>query len=407
MSKFRVYIKPFNESGEYQSDFIDITRDVLFSSMGDIRRKIDNDEYNVGLFKFDSINLSVRNEHGRFSDANLLGSIFKFKRSDSIVKITWEVEDDGPYCGVAVAGDCFLSEEIEVFMGLLNDQSAQTDIRQQNLNFSVMGLESVFDRAIVPFADISNGDLISAVILDCLNQPVITNLLTVDAGNIALGLDQTIDDITSLENKTVKQALDDLLFLSNSVLYIDGQSVFIKSRSPSATVLNTYYGQASDLGIENIESIGAIRTGINRTFNFWTWAETSLFAEDESSINRNGVRKKEISSDLITNSTKRQNILNSLRTEFAFPKMEMELRTYLDYDFFDLGFFSKINIDYPAISFPSAGSMLPVYGSAIYGEAVYPETLFSLVLTSLDEFKITGFVVSIKNQSYALTLRGV
>lgn len=407
MSRFRVYIKPFNDAGEYEADFIDVSRDVLFSQMGDIRRKIDNDEYNVGVFKFDSINLAVRNEHGRFSDANLLGSIFKFKRADSLVKITWEFEDDGPYCGVAVAGDAFLSEEIEVFRGLLNDQSAQTDIKQQSLNFSVMGLESVFDRAIVPFSDISNGDLISAVILECLDQAIITNLLTVDAGNIALGLDQTIDVKDSLENKTVKQALDDLLLLSNSVLYIEDETVFVKSRTPGASIVKTYYGQASDIGIENIESISSIRSGINRTFNFWTWRETTLLAKSDSSIEVNGVRKKEIESEIITDTTKRQNILNSLRTEFSFPKMELEMSTYLDYDFFDITFFSKVNIDYPTVSFAPINAAVPLYGVATYGEDFYPETLFSLILTELDEFKVIGFILSTKKQSYKLMLRGV
>ena len=48
MSNFKIYINPRDDSGAYTS-FIDVSQDVVETSLSNISQQIDNDEYDVGL----------------------------------------------------------------------------------------------------------------------------------------------------------------------------------------------------------------------------------------------------------------------------------------------------------------------------------------------------------------------
>jgi len=407
MSSFRIYLKPFDELGAYVSDWVDITQDVISTKLGNLARQIDANTFDVGVFKFNNFSLSVRNDHGLFGVADSLRSIFNFKRSDTQVRITWSLNFDGPFCGTAICNIATLGEEIDIFQGLLNDLSAQTDTRNQQLTFQVLGLESIFTKVKAPFSAFSDGILFSQVLFACLNQSAITELLGVSVSNINLDNDLAIDDVSSLENKTVKEVLDTILLLSNSVLTIKNQTVIISSRAPSSIVVKEFFGQASNIGIENIISITQIRTGINKTFNFWTWRDTTLLRSDTLSTQQFGVFKKEIDSELLTFDSQRLTVLEALRDEFSFPKQELTLNTPLDYDFFNINFLDKVRIDYPVIATPSDTNDLPIYGSSVYGASVYPDTVFTLVIDPSDEFKILGITINLRSSSYSLQLRRV
>lgn len=406
MSIFKVEIKPFDIDGNY-TEFQDITSDVDLGSFSSISQQLDNSEYNVGVFRFSSFNIGVRNQNGKFSEAGETNSIFQFKRSDSILKVSWREKPEA-YCGTAVTGVSALGEFTEVFQGLLNDESAATSINVQNLSFAVLGLESIFSRVIVNFASLSAGDTFETIIETILNQTEITKVLTVDASNISVGVNVATDAIADFEDKTVKEALDDLLLLSNSVLYIENATVFVKPRTAGATVEKTFFGQSSSNGIEDALDIFDIRAGQNKMFNYWKWANTSVVVTDTDSINANGVRKKdELDYSYITNSTKQDNILDSLLAEFKDPKTELKILTPLTYETLALGFLDRVAIDYPPVAYGGEGD-IPIYGLAVYGASFYPISQFSLTLDpDEDQFKIMGKKVDTKFGNITLSLRRI
>lgn len=406
MSHFNVYLKPFNDAGEY-TDWIDISEDVDFDSVGDIRQVIDDDVYDVGIFKYSDFKLSMRNEHGRFSDVGGVKTIFRFKRSDSLVRITWSQQDDEPYCGVAICGETIAgNDEITVFEGLLKDDATETDIREQTADFRVLGKESIFSQVEVPFSSLANGDLVSEIIKDLLNQTEITSLLTYSASNILPATDVAVDDVTDYENRTVKEVLDELLFISNSVLYIKNDTIYVKSRDAGATIVNTFYGQAANEGVENIVSITNMRSGLNQTFNLWTWGETDLSARDGDSIGVYGVRKKEINHSAITNNTTRQSLLNALRTEFRNPHLNFTLKTTLTEDKLSINPLDRVAVSYPTVLYTIDETPIPIYGIARYGEAQYPFGEWSLELDN-EEFKIMGRVIKFKDQLIEYKLKRI
>lgn len=410
LSFVKVYVQAFDEDKNYTGSFTEITSDVDLSSIGKIKQSIDNQNFNVGVFKYTNLNLKVNNTSGKYSEPGNLRSIFINKRIDSIVKVTWcEEEEGGPICGIAICGNAVLGGEINVFYGLLNDIASSQDIADSILNFSVQGLESLFSRVATNYSSLSGSDTISDIIYDLLNQTSITDLMTVSALNISCSIDQVPDDITGLEETTVKEALDQLLEASNSILYVslDDQTIYVTPRTPGGSVSFSFYGQSSDSGSENIVDIKGISTGLNRTFNFWKWRDTTLTSKDATSISTYGVRKKELDIDLITNTTKRNNILSDYKDEFYTPKQELKLTTILDYNTVELFFLDRVDVDYPAVFSPSEDGLIARYGTAVYGTNYYPYGSSSFSISTSTNYKVIGRSVDMKKNLVELELRGV
>lgn len=406
--RFRVYIKPFTEDGVYESDWTEVTEDIGESGFSDIRQVLDDDEYNVGVFKYADFNMQLRNEHGRYSDVGNDRSIFRYKRSDTLVKITWQEQEFDSLAGMVTAGE-FISEneEITVFIGLLNDDASDTDIRDQVVSFKVLGRESKFTRVEVPFGSIANGDTVKAIMMDLLDQSEITDLLTVDAGNINPSENVVVDDVAEFENKTVKEVLDDLLEISGSVLYVKDDAIHVSSRAESAAVEAMFYGQASNNGIENIVDLTNVKTGANRMFNYWTWEDTNLISTDNDSVTRFGVKKKPIGFSSITNDTRRQQILDAYRDEFGQPKIEFTLLTNITPEMLALDLLDKVTVDYPTVFYAAEGSDIPIYGVSRYGEVKYPIGVWSLTISTVDSFKVMGKILKTKNRQIEFKFREV
>jgi len=408
MSQLRVYINTFDDRNVY-SGFVEYTNDTDESSLQRVSQKLDNNQFDVGVYKNTNFNLALKNDDGKFSEVGVTQSIFISKRIDSIVKITWQNAGSQAICGIAICGDAILGDEKIIFYGLLNDIATFQNIRDQKIKFSCQGLESIFQRVETNYSSLNGSDTISDIIYDLLNQTEITNLMTVSAGNISVGQDQVPDSIADLEESTVKEALDKLLEMSNSVIYVsvDDQTVYVKPRSPGATVDYIFYGQASNEGSENIIDIKNVKTGLNRTFNFWKWTDTTNTSKDQSSIDMYGVRKKEIDSSLFTNTTKIENILTDYKDEFANPKQELKLTSILDNNTVDLFLLDKVQIDYPTVFDPAPDSDLPLYGKAVYGTDKYPFGQWNLTIDSTKSYKILGRSVDLKNNLITFDLREI
>lgn len=387
---FRVYINPFDDDGNY-TGFVDVSKYVNLTSLSDITQDIDSTEYQLGVFRYPNLQLKLDNKSGKFSDVENVQSIFRFRRADSQVKVTYSLMNEGPYCGVAICGgeNAYLSEEVQLYVGLINDESFSTSVRNQDVTVKVLGFESVFSRAVVPFSALSNGMLISDAIYAILNQVAVTKLLTVNEANIVPDLDLAIDDVSDFETMTVKEALDKLLVTSNSVLYIRDQVIYVSNRDATAAVQATFYGQAAIAGAEEVADIKELKNGVAKVFNFITWASTNLSNADADSVTRYGVRKLELDYGFITDSGKRVTIMANIAAEFASAKQEFTLVVPINYNRLALKLLDRIIVDYPTV-YLQGEEPVPVCGVFEYGVAVLPEALWSLTITTDENYKIVS-----------------
>ena len=404
--RFKVYINPFDDFGEYKG-YTEVTDDVDFNSFSSLNQKIDQNEYDVGVFTFSDFTMKFRNDHGLYSDIDQVQSIFRTKRAGSLVKITYMFQHDRATCGWATCGLQMLFEEKTMFIGLLDDASSKVSLQEQEVFFRVMGRESIFSRVETNYASINTGDLLSTIVHTVLNQTEITDILTVSASNINVGIDNNTDSIASFNKLTVKEALDKLLKLTNSVLYVKDGIIYVTNRDESATSQYTFYGLGSNDGIESIQNLSSIKTGVNKTFNYWTWAGATISVSDATSISRIGVYKKEISETVITDTTKRTNILGNYRTEFAEPKKEFQLSTPMKIDNTELFFWDKVTVDYPTVYRPATGQVTPIYDFSLYDEAYYAIPQWTMTINTNESFKIMSKKIDFKNFIITYTLREV
>jgi len=91
---------------------------------------------------------------------------------------------------------------------------------------------------------------------------------------------------------------------SNAVLYVSSDTIHVTNRDETSKAIETFYGQASNIGIESLQKVSSIKSGRNKMFNLVRWADTTLVAKSTSSIDDFGVRDKEIDISLFTNGIK-------------------------------------------------------------------------------------------------------
>lgn len=392
MGSTRVYIQPFNFDGTYADDFIEVTKYV--SGIDTMTTDADSLDYQLGVYLNSNVPLTLSNRTGKFTDVDNAESIFRYKRANSIVRVTWMEGEELPMAGF-VQVPFRVSPEVTIFEGLLDDSGLTEDADSETVQFQVLGFESLFDEEIVPLSLVNIGDNASDLVYACLNQTNITNILTVDPANINLGTDLTVDAVAQLENVSVKDALTELLKTGNSVLYVVDRVVYVTDRMASVDLKKTYYGQASDAGVEDIINVTNINNGKSRCFNYFYWDSSTEVEKDNASIKKNRTQQQAISSDLFTDSLKREQILFNLLGEFKDPQKQFDIIVPMTYDSLDLNILDRINVDYPTVFVPTPGFSFPICGLAILGSsdpgprgAVLPVGLWSLTLDPNDEFKI-------------------
>ena len=404
MSKVRVYINPFDDNGDYTS-WNDVTSDVDVKSIGSLSARLEGSDYDVGVFTFSNISLSLNNSESLYSDIDDIKSIFRYRRAGSKVKITWQKGDTDAICGFATCGDIYPYYELTIFEGLLDDESASSDLKTSQIKFNVLSYGSIFSTIETPISSLSNGQTVLQILTILLADTTITKTITVDLANINPNYNAVVDDVSSYDETDMREVIADLLLFSNSVLYFEGDSIIVGGRVPTATVQQTLYGQASTLGLEDIVKLGSIKTGLSRTFNLWRWEDSSESARDNTSIDDHGLKVKEIGYEPITSTGTRQAMLDTYKDEFKFPRREFEVTTYLDTD--NRKLLDRVNFDYPTPFYAKEGDRIALYGQAIYGQDKYPYGEYGLVLTPTEHFKVIGLKIDLKKDLITYNVREI
>lgn len=402
--RFRIYLQTFDDNGAYTGTYTDVSDDVELESLGSIDQNLDNTDYNIGIYRNSNVSITFRNDNGKYSDVGQPTSVFRYKRNGALIKITWQESLERPKCGFVQAGDFSIAEELTLFIGLLDDSSTSMDLDNQELSFSLLGRETILNNGTVPFASLSNGMLLSDVIKTLLDQPFITTLLDYAAINISVGVDVVIDSITDLENKSVWDALTDLLLITNSIFYIQNSTIFVKPRLEDTVAAYTFYGQSSIVGVENIVSIRNIQNGFNKLFNYFYWTPSNEFVSDASSVAKYGVFRKKLDFTYITNTVSQTSIMNSLLTEFKLPKQQFDVYTPINYQTLALFLLNKILIDFPPMYLPGANDF-PICGTAICGSAVLPDAIWSFTENIANPYKIIGTSIDPQTNLITFNLR--
>lgn len=373
-------------------DTIDVTQDVDMSEalqdISSITNEVDNGDYDIGVFTFGDITINAKNHDRKFSPSSDWRSIFPYKRDKTKVHVKFF---DGN-------GNSSFS-----FRGLINDDATRSDITGNDVKIRVLSMDSILRQVKVSGGAISTTQLFSVAMKSILNVPEITNVLNYDPSRINVDLDLTIDDGDYFSDLSAKDALDELLLVSNSILYIDkNDNLYIKPRYESSTVFY-FYGRGDFYGRENILSISSYNSGVQRAFSSVKINETVKTAEAYTEIY--GFRQKEISNSFITNVESEALIANNILAQFRTPKEEIEIKVPTK-DAIDIEILDLVSIDLNYRRIPQDGeSSLPLYGVALYGENKYPQSFGSYKISPTTKWKVIAITENPKTASKKLKLR--
>lgn len=416
----RVFITPFDEYGNFTAE-VEVSDDVLADSLGTIKRALDQTEYDIGILKNSNLTIKLENSGGKYSEADVESSIFRFKRSGSKVRLSWSSFTD-VFCGDAIVGESILAEDINLFEGILVDDSSRMNAQDQVIQFQILSYESILDKTIVPPIEPmlaspilsppnpfpAPSKLLSEILFFILNQSSVTRYISILQGNIVPTIDYIPDSIENLQNKTLKEALSDLLLMCNSTLIIDGNVLFIVGRAPSTALKYTFFGQASELGNENTLDLTDFRNGQNRIINFIRFDQTTFVTKDTFSVNKWGAFVKELDTDYVSTESKLNSLAVTYLNEFKNPKKEFTLKTGLNYEILSLKFLDRVNIDYPTI-YSTAGVNFPIIDQTEIGDpkAPLPYLTWAFSLDPSEYFKILAFDIDLKTETVSFYLRGI
>jgi len=414
MGRFYVSIKPYaNDDGTaHEADFRDISDDVLFTGFGKTKQHLDANQFEAGIFRHSSFNMVLDNRSGLYSDVGEPYTIFKHKRNNSIVRIEWDFYAEPKPLGLHPPLTFKCTERVVLGDFLLNDDSNKARAITNESTFKCLGMSSLFNNMASNFDTLADGDTYSEVIFKMLNQTYATDILTVLQANIVCDTDDEIDDKTAgdLENKTATQVLKKLLPFANSILFIEGSTVFVSSRAETADLKHTFYGPGSLNGAENTFDITNYRSGAHRVKNFITLKNTSKLSQDPTSIAKHGEKrfKPEIEFAPSTDGTKQQAALDAIRDEYRNAKIELTVLAPQDFETLALRRSDKVNFDFPVRFLFANGVLLPYYGVAIYDDVDrYPAEIADIEIPAGTEFKIIDIIKSGVEETIAFNCRQV
>lgn len=388
-----VYMKRKFPDGSFDSDWIDITRWFLGDGIGSIKYELDSGDYEVGLFVANSVKISLDNSAGKFSDVDDTRSYWAGFESRNLSKFKIE------------AG--YLDENDEKvaatpFEGYLEERSLSSD-ENDTIGVTILSRDSIFKTVDVVAGTLSSAILSSEAIYILCNRGEITDYVTVDSANINPSNDVVLDAPSSLNGAKLDSALNEIMLLTGSVLYVDSDgNMIVTSRNNSPKIKHQFYRNSMTGQKDNIYGISNINNGRQRVKNYWTWSGGSVSAFSASHhLKRYGVTRKSIGSSSVTSNAVRQSILDDQLAEWQFPKKELEIET--DYIPGVLSFFDTVTVDVsPRLS---RNDDLAISGHAISGSARSVDYSTGLSIDKNLGFKVLSIEHNLREAKTKLKLR--
>jgi hypothetical protein len=307
INKYKIEITPLMHIDSYGSA-IDVTEYIKQSGIAEIAIKSDSTDFDVGVYTYDYVDITILNFNGWFSDVEMGTTKFKFGRDKAKVVISYQ-DSNGNY--------------IVSFKGIINDEFTQQDFDRNEVKIKVLSYDSIFRKLASTVGTIAAGQTVQVAFQNLLNRPDITSILNYSVGNINPLLGSiVIDDASELVNVSFKEALDKLLAISCSVMYIDeSDNIIIKSRAETNFTFE-FWNTGDLFGRNNIVGIKNYNTGLQRAFNLFKIGNTS--AINTNSTTDFGLREKSLDIDkIITDATKQQLIADTYKDNFSTPKKEL------------------------------------------------------------------------------------
>ena len=381
---YKVYLTPLTAEMTYGTE-VEISDYVMASSIGNIRKNTDSDDHVIGEYLLGSVDLTCANFNGEFNEADPR-SFFKYKRDRSKIRVEYFSS---------------LTDSTISFKGLITDEGTSSD--GDTAKLKVLALESILRTVQVSAGAITAGDYFSDAIKAILNKPAITAVLTYSASNISVDFDLTIDDESPFANISTWDALKQLLIASNSVVYVDNETIMVVPRDYDSGSISYFYGPGDQLDRENIEDIKNYNNGKHRLFNSVTVNSTNY--TDTTSRDWFGLSDISFTLAFITDSGKELQIARNIVNQFKLPRLEFEITVSTDLAN-EIGFFDTIGVSHPLRAKACSNCDGALWDTAKWDTDIFNIDFGGIVIDGRLAFKMIQRIENPKDFTTTLKLRG-
>lgn len=385
----RVYIKRRNINGDYENNWFRI--DILDNQnklvdIGSFEISIDADAGEIANFEATGITIILDNQNGHFGVETKFDSIFYGYLNRKLTKIKVEAgyeDSDGNDVGVDT-----------VFEGVIDSIQVSENQKAELRCLSYVEILNSY-----PISDINVAGVqkVSEAVDLIMNNQKITKYIPFQAASNTLN--PTIE-IASYEG-TYWDALKKLAQESNSIPYLVGNSFKFKDRSPSSSVIYSFFGKGTQKPNIYGEIVNFDDEGADRVYVYFKAKDSTVSVQSSDPI----LLLKYLSSpkeiDLANyNDVNKLMILQALLQQWQTPRPTIEFKTKFMVNY--LNIMDKITIKIIGIIRPVAGYFI-LDSSLLDGEDVLPSVSSSVSSRAQDFWMITkieknlnDFTMSIK-----------
>lgn len=389
IAQYSVYFTPLDELNTY-GESVEVTDFVLERSLGKIKQQIDAGDFDIGIYTFSDMTLTMANYDGRFNDETDSASMFYFARDRAKVLITYTDES---------------SNVNNIYEGIINDQATTQDLEKEQVKFRILSRDSIFSKLKVAGGLINDGMSASTAIKALLNRSSITSLLGYDVSKISVGYDAIIDNAAPFSDDDSRGVLIKLLNFSGSVFYIDASGdMVVQDRSVLGIASLNLYGGGDRFQRDNILKIKNYNNGNQRAFN--SFKINNVTISDDNFIDRFGLRKKNYNFGFITTLSTETAIAAYYVAEFKAPKKELQVVVKTEI-VSDITILAPVVVDYVNRHKGFNGAKIPVAGATIAGQDVVPYSIGGAKILASTNWKVIGIEHDLKKLETTLRLREV
>lgn len=358
-TRYRVYMTPRVSQYGYGTE-IEVTDHITFDGINQIKRAIDSQDYEIGVYFYGDLELIGSNDNGYFNDETDLRSVFyPFSRDLAKARVVFE----------NTAGDTI------TYYGLVQDAATRVDALNETVTFRVLSLDSIINTTQIAGGTVASGINVKTAILAILNQAAISSVLTILEANINPEVIFTIDLGDAFDDTQTQDALNQLLVASNSIMKITSSGVVtITSRAANNVAALNLYGPYDELRRQNVINIQNYNSGLQRMFTSVaiTDGTGAVTVFDNIALAQTyGYNQSAIEFDFLSDAGNIALVGKAILAEFSSPKVEMEIEVPTsiakNLDLMDL-----ISVNWPLRVTPTIGKMMPVIGTAVIGNSAYP-----------------------------------
>ncbi len=391
--RYRVYFTPLDSKAVY-SDEVEVTDFIQSAGLKTIKRSIDSEDYDVGTFTFDDVDVKAINVNGIFNEPDDTRSIFKYSRDLCKVRIAAENDEMGTTV---------------VYHGLINEEATKLDAGKDILSFRVLSRDSVLRKSQISGGTIASGTLASTALLNIFSDATISSVLTLAAEDIDLALDFTVEDGTFFDNKNVREALNSILIASGSVILIDDDgNVTIRDRTANLdTDILNLYGPFDFQRRQNVIQLKDYNTGLHRMVNSVSIGDSVV--ENTAYIETFGYRKKDFDLGFLVTVAAIEDVAEVIVDEFKAPKKECRVEVPITIAR-SANILDRVSLNWPLRITPSLGNrFIPIIGVTKIAEATepLPDTSGSVSIDPVIAFKIIEIEEDPNNFTAFLKLRQI